>query len=198
MTAYALAHLRTPQINADVLDYIERIQATMDPYGGRFLVHGAPVEVREGSWPGTVVILEFPDIGSARAWYESPAYQQILPLRTAHIDGDTIIVDGVSGDYVRGPHRGRPTRSVAPARPGGTRNRSATGPTARYASNSAPESPRRRPRHERSRHGARFRRGAVEQSRQGPRRERFRGVRGRGAAMLDSYWYRPAPLLRTS
>ena len=100
MTAYALAHLRTPQINADVLDYIERIQATMDPYGGRFLVHGAPVEVREGSWPGTVVILEFPDIGSARAWYESPAYQQILPLRTAHIDGDTIIVDGVSGDYV--------------------------------------------------------------------------------------------------
>ena len=99
MTAYALAHLRTPQINADVLDYIERIQATMDPYGGRFLVHGAPVEVREGSWPGTVVILEFPDIDSARAWYESPAYQQILPLRTAHIDGDTIIVDGVRGDY---------------------------------------------------------------------------------------------------
>ena len=100
MTAYALADLRTPQINADVLDYIERIQATMEPYGGRFLVHGVPVEVREGSWPGTVVILEFPDIGSARAWYESTAYQQILPLRTAHIYGDTIIVDGVSGDYV--------------------------------------------------------------------------------------------------
>ena len=99
MTAYALAHLRTPQINDEVLGYIERIQATMDPYGGRFLVHGATVEVREGSWPGTVVILEFPDVDAARAWYESPAYQQILPLRTAHIDGDTIIVDGVAPGY---------------------------------------------------------------------------------------------------
>lgn len=99
MTAYAVAHLRTSHINADVLDYIERIQATMDLYGGRFLVHGATVEVREGSWPGTVVILEFPDMDSARAWYESPAYQQIMPLRTAHIDGDTIIVEGVAPAY---------------------------------------------------------------------------------------------------
>ena len=73
MAAYALAHLRTPQINAEVLEYIERIQATMDPFGGRFLVHGATVDVIEGSWPGTVVILEFPDADAARAWYASPA-----------------------------------------------------------------------------------------------------------------------------
>ena len=39
--AYAIAHLRTPQFNDDVLDYLERIQATLDPFGGRFLVHGA-------------------------------------------------------------------------------------------------------------------------------------------------------------
>jgi uncharacterized protein (DUF1330 family) len=99
MAAYALAHLRTPQINAEVLEYIERIQATMDPFGGRFLVHGATVDVIEGSWPGTVVILEFPDADAARAWYASPAYQEILPLRTNNIDGDTIIVDGVPPNY---------------------------------------------------------------------------------------------------
>ena len=39
MTAYAIAHLRNPNINDDVLDYIERIQDTLDPFGGRFLVH---------------------------------------------------------------------------------------------------------------------------------------------------------------
>jgi uncharacterized protein (DUF1330 family) len=99
MTAYALAHLRTPQINADVLEYLERIQATLDPYGGRFIVHGATVEVIEGSWPGTVVIVEFPDADAARAWYDSPAYQEILPLRTNNIDGDAIIVDGVPTNY---------------------------------------------------------------------------------------------------
>ncbi|MBN2623945.1 MAG: DUF1330 domain-containing protein [Acidimicrobiales bacterium] len=99
MAAYALAHLRTPNLHPDVLDYIERIQATLDPFGGRFIVHGAEVEVHEGDWPGTVVIIEFPDVEAARQWYDSPAYQAILPLRTDHIEGEAIIVDGVGPDY---------------------------------------------------------------------------------------------------
>lgn len=99
MTAYALAHLRTPTAHPDVIDYIERIQDTMNPYGGRFLVHGGEVEVLEGEWPGTVVILQFPDVTAAREWYASPAYQEILPLRTRHIEGDTLIVGGVGADY---------------------------------------------------------------------------------------------------
>jgi uncharacterized protein (DUF1330 family) len=99
MPAYALAHLRTPQINDEVLEYIERIQATLDPFDGRFLVHGAEVDVKEGPWPGTVVIIEFPDAGAAQAWYHSPAYQAILPLRTGNIDGSTLIVEGVAPGY---------------------------------------------------------------------------------------------------
>lgn len=99
MTAYAIAHLRTPQLNADVVDYIERIQATLDSFGGRFLVHGGDVDVREGEWPGTIVIIEFPDAETAAAWYESPEYQEILPLRTNHIDSVALIVRGVPADY---------------------------------------------------------------------------------------------------
>jgi uncharacterized protein (DUF1330 family) len=99
MSAYALAHLRTPTINDDTLEYIERIQGTMDPYGGRFLVHGSDVDIKEGESPGTVVILEFPDLAKARDWYASAAYQEILPLRTRSIDGDTILVDGVGPNY---------------------------------------------------------------------------------------------------
>jgi uncharacterized protein (DUF1330 family) len=99
MTAYAIAHLRAPQINDEVLEYIERIQQTMDPFGGRFLVHGAQVEALEGTWPGTIVIIGFPDLAEARAWYDSPAYQEILPLRSRHIPGDVIIVPGVPDGY---------------------------------------------------------------------------------------------------
>ena len=99
MPAYALAHLRTPNLHPDVLDYIDRIQATLDPFGGRFIVHGAEVEVIEGTWPGTVVIIEFPGRDEARAWYDSPAYQEILPLRTDHIEGEAIIVEGVAPGY---------------------------------------------------------------------------------------------------
>jgi len=99
MPAYAIAHLRTPQINDEVLEYIDRIQATLDPFGGRFLVHGANVEVMEGAWPGTIVVVEFPSAEDAHAWYDSPGYQEILPLRTRNIDGDTLIVGGVEPDY---------------------------------------------------------------------------------------------------
>lgn len=100
MSAYALAHLRTPQINDEVLEYIDRIQDTLDPFEGRFLVHGPQVvDVREGEWPGTVVIIEFPAVAAATGWYESPAYQDILTLRTRNIDGVAIIVDGVGEDY---------------------------------------------------------------------------------------------------
>ncbi|MCI4064556.1 DUF1330 domain-containing protein [Micromonospora sp. R77] len=99
MSAFALAHLRTPQVNDDIVEYLEKIQATLDPYAGRFRVHGPDPEVIEGEWPGTVVIIEFPDVERARAWYASPAYQEILPLRLRHIEGSAIIVEGVGPDY---------------------------------------------------------------------------------------------------
>jgi uncharacterized protein (DUF1330 family) len=99
MTAYAIAHLRPTGMNSEIIEYIDRIQQTMDPFGGRFLVHMAEVEVVEGDWPGTVVLLSFPDVETARAWYKSPAYQEILPLRTRHIAGDIVLVDGVRAGY---------------------------------------------------------------------------------------------------
>ncbi|MER7957238.1 MULTISPECIES: DUF1330 domain-containing protein [unclassified Streptomyces] len=101
MTAYALANLR-PQTapHEEVFVYIERIQSTLDPYGGHFLVHGAPErEVREGEWPGALVMIAFPSMEAARDWYDSAAYQEILPLRTRHIPGDILLIDGVPPGY---------------------------------------------------------------------------------------------------
>ncbi len=96
MPAYAMAHLHNPNINDEVLEYLERIQATLDPHDGRFLVHGGDPEVLEGTWPGTVVIIEFPSAEAARAWYRSDAYSDILALRTDNIRGDALIIDGVA------------------------------------------------------------------------------------------------------
>ncbi|MFE9635406.1 DUF1330 domain-containing protein [Streptomyces sp. NPDC006463] len=96
MAAYAIAHIRPETMNDEILDYIERIQSTMDPFEGRFLVHGKEVEVLEGPFPGTVVMIGFPDIERARAWYASEA---ILPQRTRHIAGEVILVEGVPAGY---------------------------------------------------------------------------------------------------
>jgi uncharacterized protein (DUF1330 family) len=100
MTAYGLAHLRPPAVlPEEVFQYLERIQATLDPYGGKFLVHGAQVRVLEGDWPGALVVIEFPSLAAAHEWYGSPAYQEILRLRADHIPGDLIIVEGCGPDH---------------------------------------------------------------------------------------------------
>ncbi|MEW2504829.1 MULTISPECIES: DUF1330 domain-containing protein [unclassified Amycolatopsis] len=100
MTAYAIAHLRQPGvIHPDVGEYLRRIQSTLDPFKGRFLIHGAQAQVVEGAWPGPIVVISFPDLTQARNWYDSPAYRKILPLRTDHLTGDVVLIDGVAPDH---------------------------------------------------------------------------------------------------
>jgi uncharacterized protein (DUF1330 family) len=99
MTAYAVAHLCSVTLGPDITGYLERIDATLAPFHGRFVVHGANAEVLEGSWPGDLIIVEFPDREQASAWYTSSAYQQILPLRTENSDSTVILVDGVPPDH---------------------------------------------------------------------------------------------------
>ena len=99
MTAYAVAHMRRVTMGPPIVEYLERIDATLAPFGGRFLVHGGRVEVEEGTWPGHLIVIEFPDRAGADAWYHSAGYQEIVALRTDNSRSDVIIADGVSSDH---------------------------------------------------------------------------------------------------
>lgn len=96
MAAYAIAHIRQVTIGPAIEECIRKIDATLAPFRGRFLVHGGRTEVLEGSWPGHLVVLEFPDMDAACRWYTSPAYQAIVRLRTENSDGDLVLVEGVA------------------------------------------------------------------------------------------------------
>ncbi|MDH6281493.1 uncharacterized protein (DUF1330 family) [Rhodococcus sp. LBL1] len=100
MSAFAIAHLRSVDFGADVVEYLERIDATLAPFDGRFVVHGSETTVLEGDWVGDLVVIEFPSRRMALEWYQSPAYQDIVALRTENSDGTAIIVDEVAH-----PHR---------------------------------------------------------------------------------------------
>jgi len=99
VTAYLIAHLQDAAPHAEIVEYIERLPGTFTPYGGRYLVHATPHEVKEGTWSGGTVMVGFPDIAAARSWWDSPAYQEIAPLRRRHIEGDIIMVEGVPDNY---------------------------------------------------------------------------------------------------
>lgn len=49
----------------------------------------------EGRPPEAVIMLEFPTVGEAKAWYDSPSYQAALPHRKNAADYRVIIVDGL-------------------------------------------------------------------------------------------------------
>ncbi len=109
MTSYAIAQLHQVTMGPPIVTYLEAIDATLAPFGGRFLVHGDPLTRMEGQWPeGSLIIIAFPHRAALEAWYVSPAYQCILPLRTANASGDVIFVDGVAE-----PHLARDVLSVA-------------------------------------------------------------------------------------
>jgi uncharacterized protein (DUF1330 family) len=101
MTTYLINHLRIPNgaPNSDGLTYLENVEVTFKPFGGRWLVLDAPVEVLEGAWPGAVVLMEFPDMATAKNWYHSPGYQKILSLRTGNAISDLILVDPVGPGF---------------------------------------------------------------------------------------------------
>lgn len=99
MTAYALAHVRSVELCPDIVEYLERIQQTMDVFGGRFAFHGGEKEVVEGSWDGDLILIEFPTLDAVRGWWASPEYQAIKHLRTDHMVADIIRFDTLPEDY---------------------------------------------------------------------------------------------------
>lgn len=93
--SYAVAYLRDVDFGADIIRYMREIDETLVPFGGEFVVHGGDLDVREGRWDGTLVIIRFPEAGSAARWYESADYQRILPLRLNNSTSMAALVAGV-------------------------------------------------------------------------------------------------------
>lgn len=110
--SYAMATLVDVEIGDAIIAYLERIDATLQPYGGRFLVHGGASEQVEGEPFGDVVVIGFPSPTGAADWYRSPGYQGILELRAAHSRSRVALLPGVDAGH-------RATDVLAALRPAG-------------------------------------------------------------------------------
>lgn len=91
--------LQNVRFGPEIQRYMEGIEATFEPFGGEWIVHGSLPEVVEGVWSADVVVIGFPSLAGARDWYESPAYQAIVELRTANSDGQVLLLEGVPSGY---------------------------------------------------------------------------------------------------
>jgi uncharacterized protein (DUF1330 family) len=71
-------------------------EASLTPHGGRFIVRGGATECVEGTWDAQrTVVIEFPSIEDARAWYHSDDYQELARIRHEASRADFVLVEGV-------------------------------------------------------------------------------------------------------
>lgn len=74
--------------------YAEQVGSTIAAHGGRYLARGGPIEMLEGDWdPQRLVLLEFPTLDSAHAWYHSADYQRLKALRVDSSHSQLVLTD---------------------------------------------------------------------------------------------------------
>lgn len=74
-------------------DYAVQAVPLVERHGGKYVGVDKAPEVRSGEWPFVrTIIVAYPNFAAARAFYDSPDYQQIVPVRNRAIDANIVIV----------------------------------------------------------------------------------------------------------
>ncbi len=101
MAAYVIGDIKItdPEKYAE---YAERVPATSEAYGVRYLVRGVDkCEIAEGDWlPERLVLAEYESMETVKAWYYSPEYSPLVKLRQSASTGNMVFVEGVSGSTI--------------------------------------------------------------------------------------------------
>ena len=94
MSAYIVVQVKV-QDPVKYEEYKKQVPATIEAYGGRFLVRGGEPEVLEGDWnPERFVILEFDSVERAKEWWSSEEYRRPKELRQQASKANLIVAAG--------------------------------------------------------------------------------------------------------
>jgi len=76
--------------------YRDKALASVKAFDGKRVAATNNIDCREGDWrPTRIVMLEFPSMEKARAWYDSPEYQEVLPIRLDANRDKMVIFEGL-------------------------------------------------------------------------------------------------------
>ena len=95
MAAYLIAHVNVKDPVA-YEEYKKTVPASIEKYGGKYVVRGGRHEGLEGSWkPTRLAVIQFPSMDHAKRWYESEEYRAVKAIRVKHAVSDLVLVEGV-------------------------------------------------------------------------------------------------------
>ncbi len=94
--AYVVAELVPTDIEAYRRDYAAKVVPVVESYGGRYLARGGAIEGLEGGDPPVrAVVIVFPSVAAARAFWASPAYRPLAEIRRKLATGRIYMVEGL-------------------------------------------------------------------------------------------------------
>lgn len=95
MSAYIIARVKVDD-PALIKKYMEATPPIIEKYGGKFLARGVPSATFEGAEETRrVVIIEFPSMGDAKAYYHSTEYTEARNLRDGVAIAEFIAIEGL-------------------------------------------------------------------------------------------------------
>ncbi len=78
-------------------EYKKRAAATVEKYGGKYIVRGGETEVLEGEWkPKRIVVLQFDSTQHAKEWLNCEEYREPRKMRHRTSRTNMILVEGHS------------------------------------------------------------------------------------------------------
>lgn len=94
MAAYIIFERLKTSNEAELAAYAAMVGPSLDGHDGIKLAGGGEVNVLEGEATEAVVILKFPSMEEAEAWYRSPLYKEASARRLQAGDWRVMIVEG--------------------------------------------------------------------------------------------------------
>jgi len=96
MSVYMIVETKEVMDKRKYSEYIQRVPQTIEKFGGRYLARGGQVNVVSGEWnPERVIIVEFESRDKFNAWWNSPEYRAVAPLRELSTKTNAIVVEGM-------------------------------------------------------------------------------------------------------
>lgn len=90
MSACVIGHI-TVKDAAKWAEYRAQVPATLAPWGAELLFRGGHASLLSGTHRHSdTVVIRFPDRAAVDGWYQSAAYQALIPLRSAAAEVDLI------------------------------------------------------------------------------------------------------------
>jgi uncharacterized protein (DUF1330 family) len=95
MATYIVFTRESTQDQSELDIYQSKVGPTFKGHPVKILAAYGPQQVLEGDAPEGVVLVEFPSTEAARAWYDSPEYQEVVKHRFKGATYRAVLVEGL-------------------------------------------------------------------------------------------------------